>query len=218
MDKGTILIARKLFNLSFFSLLVVQCLAQNEKDEQTPVIIQNPDANYLLKIVRNYFRSDPYQNEFGDFLKHLMNDPILINKTTRLKTDTSLFYFQGVYKNYSPFGFLADRTEIRLAEKEFVADDSTSIRDTLIVYQLLGFRYNGKAGVQSVKDEFLKFNRRYSKHFIVQSSDLLNGDEISGAVKNYFLYGVAIAPLSVSWTKLDEFQAAFIITLWLKIK
>ena len=218
MDKGTILIATKLFILSFFSLLVVQCLAQNEKDEQTPVIIQNPDANYLLKIVRNYFRSDPYQNEFGDFLKHLMNDPILINKTTRLKTDTSLFYFQGVYKNYSPFGFLADRTEIRLAEKEFVADDSTSIRDTLIVYQLLGFRYNGKAGVQSVKDEFLKFNRRYSKHFIVQSSDLLNGDEISGAVKNYFLYGVATAPLSVSWTKLDEFQAAFIITLWLKIK
>ena len=218
MDKGTILIATKLFILSFFSLLVVQCLAQNEKDEQTPVIIQNPDANYLLKIVRNYFRSDPYQNEFGDFLKHLMNDPILINKTTRLKTDTSLFYFQGVYKNYSPFGFLADRTEIRLAEKEFVSDDSTSIRDTLIVYQLLGFRYNGKAGVQSVKDEFLKFNRRYSKHFIVQSSDLLNGDEISGAVKNYFLYGVATAPLSVSWTKLDEFQAAFIITLWLKIK
>ena len=218
MDKGTILIARKLFNLSFFSLLAVQCTAQNEKDEQTPVIIQNPDANYLLKIVRNYFRSDPYQNEFGDFLKHLMNDPILINKTTRLKTDTSLFYFQGVYKNYSPFGFLADRTEIRLAEKEFVADDSTSIRDTLIVYQLLGFRYNGKAGVQSVKDEFLKFNRRYSKHFIVQSSDLLNGDEISGAVKNYFLYGVATAPLSVSWTKLDEFQAAFILTLRLKIK
>jgi len=218
MDKGTILIATKLFILSFFSLLVVQCLAQNEKDEQTPVIIQNPDANYLLKIVRNYFRSDPYQNEFGDFLKHLMNDPILINKTTRLKTDTSLFYFQGVYKNYSPFGFLADRTEIRLAEKEFVADDSTSIRDTLIVYQLLGFSYNGKAGVQSVKDEFLKFNRRYSKHFIVQSSDLLNGDEISGAVKNYFLYGVATAPLSVSWTKLDEFQAAFILTLRLKIK
>lgn len=217
MDKGTILTATKLFILSFLSLFAVQCIAQNEKDEQTRVIIENPGANYLLKIVKNYFRSDPYQNEFGGFLKHLMNDPILINKTTRLKTDTSLFYFQGVYKNYSPFGFLADRTEVRLAEKEFVADDSTSSKDTLIVYQLIGFSYNGKTGVQSVKDEFLKFNRRYSKHFIVQSSDLLNGDEISGAVKHYFLYGVATAPLTVSWTKLDEFQAAFIITLWLKI-
>jgi len=218
MDKEFILIARKLFIFSFFSVLAVQCMGQNEEDDDAPLTIQNPGPNYFLKIVKNYFRSDPYQNEFGFFLKHLMNDPILINKTTRLKTDTSLFYFQGVYKNYSPYGFLADRAEVRLAEMEFVIDDSTSLKDTLMVYQLLGFSYNGKAGVESVKDEFLKFNRHYSKHFITQASDIMNGDEITGAMKNYFVYGVAMSPLTVSWAKLDELQSAFIITLLLRIK
>jgi hypothetical protein len=218
MDKGIILIARKLFILSFFSVLAIQCMGQNEEDEQVPVIIQDRGTSYLFKIVKNYFRSDPYQNEFGLFVKHLMNDPNLTNKTTHLKTDTSLFYFQGAYKSYSPYGFLADRTEVRLAEMEFVIDDSTSLKDTLMVYQLLGFSYNGKAGVQSVKDEFVKFNRHYSKHFITQASDIMNGNEIAGATKSYFLYGVVTSPLTVSWAKLDEFQSAFIITLRLKIK
>jgi hypothetical protein len=80
-----------------------------------------------------------------------MNDPILVTKATKLKTDTSFFYFQGVYKSYSPYGFLADRTEIRLAEQEFIIDDSTSLKDTLMVYQLLGISYNGNAGLESVK-------------------------------------------------------------------
>jgi len=207
---------RKFFLFFLFSVLAVRCIGQNE-EEQTPVI-QYSALNYLEKIVKNYFRSDPYQNQFGFFLKHLMNDPILVNKITQLKTDTSLFYFQGAYDNYSPFGFLADRTEVRLTEKEFVVDDSTSLKDTLIVYQLLGFSYNGKAGLESVKNEFLKFNRRYSKHFMTQSLDIKEGEEIAGATKNYFAYGVAISPLTVSWAKLDEFQNVFIITLRLRIK
>jgi hypothetical protein len=209
---------RKFLLLPFFSVLTVYCTAQNEEDEQGPVVIENAGTGYLLKVVKNYFRSDPYQNQFSFFLKHLMNDPILVDKTTRLKTDTSLFSFRGVYKDYSPFGFLADRTEVRLAETEFEIDDSTSSKDTLMVYQLFGFSNKGKAGVQSVKDEFLKFNRHYSKHFITQSSDIMNGDEIAGGMKSYFFYGVATSPLTVSWAKLDESQAAFIITLRLQIK
>ena len=147
-----------------------------------------------------------------------MNDPILVTKATKLKTDTSLFYFQGVYKNYSPYGFLADRTEIRLAEMEFIIDDSLSLKDTLMVYQLLGFSYNGKAGLESVKSEFSKFNRHYGKHFITQSSDMKQGAEIVGVTEDYFVYGVATSPLTVTWAKLDEFQNVFIITLRLKIK
>jgi len=208
---------RKCFLFFLFGVPAVHCMSQNEENEHPTVTIRYVGNDYLIKIVKNYFRSDPYRNEFGFFLKHLMNDPILVNKSTRLRTDTSLFYFQGVYKNYSPYGFLADRTEIRLAEQELVIDDSLSLKDTLIVYQLLGFN-NGKAGLESVKAKYSKFNRRYSKHFITQSSDIKDGEEIVGASKNYFVYGVTSSPLTVSWAKLDEFQNAFIITLRLKIK
>jgi len=218
MDKRIILTVRKLFLFLLFSVGMVHCIAQNEEDEQVPIVIRGAGTTDLQKIVKTYFRSDPYQDEFGSFVRHLMNDPILSSKTTHLKTDTSLFYFQGVYKNYSPFGFLADRTEIRLTETGFVVDDSTSLRDTLMVYQLLGFSNNGKAGMQSVKDEFLKFNRHYSKHFITQSSDIENDGETVGGTKSYFAYGYSASPLTVSWAKLDELQNVFIITLRLKIK
>lgn len=168
----------------FLACMSIQCIGQSESDQ--PITIHVAANDYLLKIVKSYFRSDPYQNEFGVFLKHLINDPILINTTMKKKTDSSFFFFQGEYKNYSPFNFLADRTEIRLAEKEFSIDDSVSLRDTLFVYQLLGYS-NGKTGSDDVKNEFSKFSRHYSKHFVVQSADIKNGTEIVGAKEDYFV-------------------------------
>jgi len=216
MDKRIVLTVRKLPLFSFLIAMTIESIGQSE-DGQIPVIIHYSGNNFLLKIVKNYFRSDPYQNEFGFFIKHLMHDPILVNKSTRLRTDTSLFYFQGVYKNYSPCGFLADRTEIRLAEQELVINDSLPLKDTLIVYQLLGFN-NGKAGLEAVKDEFFKFNRHYGKHFITEPGNITQGTEIVGATEDYFIRGVAASPLTVAWAKLDESESAFIITLRLKIK
>lgn len=208
---------RKLLLFSFLITLAIASMGQDE-DEQAPVTIHYKGNDYLLKIVKSYFRSDPYRNEFRFFLSHLMNDPLLVSKQTKLKTDTSFFYFQGIYKNFSPYGFLADRTEIRLAEKEFIIDDSLSAKDTLMVYQLLGLSYNGKAGLESVKNEFSKFQRHYGKHFITQSSEIKQGPEIVGVTEDYFVYGVAASPLTIAWLKLDEFQNAFIITLRIKIK
>jgi hypothetical protein len=217
MDKSPILIVRQFLLFSLLISITIHSFGQDQ-DEQIPVTVRYFGNNYLLKIVRNYFRSDPYQNEFGFFLKHLMNDPTLITKTTHLKTDTSLFYFQGVYQNHNPFGFHSDRTEVRLAEQELVVDDSLSLKDTMIVYQLLGLCYNGKAGLASVKNEFTKFNRHYGKHFITQSTDIREGEEIVGGAEDYFIFGIAASPLTVTWIKLDEFQNAFVITLRLKIK
>ena len=208
---------RRLLLCSLLISMTIHSIGQAE-DEQTPVVIHYPGTGYLLKIVKSYFRSDPYQHDLGFFLKQLMNDPMLVTKSTKLKTDTSFFYFQGAYKNYSPYGFLADHTEIRLAEMEFIIDDSLSLKDTLMVYQLLGFSFNGKAGLESVKNEFSKFNRHYSKHFVTQSSEIKKGPEIVGVTENYFMYGIAVSPLSVTWAKLDEFQNVFIITLRVKMK
>ncbi len=192
--------------------MTIHSIGQAE-DEQTPVVIHYPGTGYLLKIVKNYFRSDPYQNDFGFFLKHLMNDPMLVTKSTKLKTDTSFFYFQGAYKNYSPYGFLADHTEIRLAEMEFIIDDSLSLKDTLMVYQLLGFSYNGKAGLESVKNEFSKFNRHYSKHFVTQSSEIKKGAEIVGVTENYFIYGIAVSPLYSYVGKIGRISKRFYYNL-----
>jgi hypothetical protein len=188
------------------------CQFQNDPASTTEHIAA---YEYLMKIAKNYFRSDPFRNEFGPFLKHLMNDPILVNKTLEKKTDSSLFLLKGEYRNYSPFGFLASRTEIRLQEEEFLIDDSLPLKDTLFVYQLLGYS-NGKDGLQAVKDEFAKFNRHYSKHFRVESSVIKNGTELVGVREDYFIPALGISPLTVGWAKLDDIQNAFIITMRLK--
>lgn len=202
-----------------------------EEDEQTPAIIHYPANDYLLKVVRNYFRSDPYSNSFGFFVKHLMDDPLLTSKTIQLKTDSAFFYFHGAYKNFRPFDFVPDRTEIKLAEKEF-SDDSLHTKDTVFVYQLLGYSDKGKPGLDSIKNEFSKFNRHYGKHFIVEAYDIKKGSVIVGGRRDYYVngkgsviiggrqdyyvYGINDSPLSIAWSKIDDLQSVFMITLFLK--
>jgi len=190
------------------------CYCQSENDG-TLAAGHAPANDYLLKIVKSYFRSDPYRNEFGPFLKHMINDPLLVAKTIQKKTDSSLFAFKGKYKNFNPFGFLTDSIEIRLVEKDYLIDDSLPLRDTLFVYQLLGYS-SGKTGLAAVKDEFSKFERLYGKHFIVQSSDVKNGTELVGVRSDYFVPDVGPSPLTVGWAKLDEIQNAFVITIRIK--
>jgi len=204
---------KRAISLLFLCSIFVAGSCQQEDDE--PVQVHIVANDYLLKIVKNYFRSDPYTNEFGQFLRHLVNDPMLASKAMRKRTDSTLFYFQGQYKNFSPFSFLADRTEIRFAEKEFVLDDSLATRDTLYVYQLLGYN-NGKVGLEAVKEEFSKFHRRYAKHFITDTSSIRDGSEILGQTENYFIPMLPTSPLSASWAKLDDLANAFIITIRLK--
>jgi hypothetical protein len=173
-------------------------------------------ADPIIQIAKNYFRSNPYNMSFSNFLNHLLNDPTLSNKTINKRTDTSFFFFKGDYNGHSPFNFKADRTEIRLAETEMDLEDSLSTTDTLLFYQLLGYSY-GEEGGEAVKKEFSKFDRRYGKSFYSQDSDLKKGEEIVGFAKNYFMLTNLISPISIAWAKLDDFQNVFIITIRIKV-
>ena len=176
-----------------------------------------PKDNPVVQIAKNYFRSNPYTMRFSTFLNHLMNDPTLSDKTITKRTDTSFFFFKGGYNNHNPFSFKAGRTEIRLAEEEVELQDSLSTTDTLLFYQLLGYSY-GKEGLESVKKEFSKFDRRYGKNFYSENSELKKGDEITGVIKNYFTPLISrFSPISVSWAKLDDFQSVFTITFRIKV-
>ena len=175
--------------------------------------------NVLIEIIKDYFRSNPYDKFFSKFLDHLLNDPTLTNKTILKRTDTSFFFFKGEYKDHSPFSFRSDRTEIRLAETEVELSDSLFTKDTLLFYQLLGYSYGGKTGMETVKKEFAKFNRRYGKDFFSSEvSDLKKENEFIGTIKNYFVFVSPFSPLTVAWAKLDDYQNVFTITIRMKIK
>src|SRR5258708_4213214 len=175
MGERFVLNMKTILIFSLFTMMAGHCISQ-------PVAISVHSEPYdaLLQMVKDYFRSDPYKKEFSWFLDHLVNDPTLTNKTITKRTDSGFFFFKGDFKNHSPYSFKADRTEIRLTETDFYPDDSSTVKDTILVYQLLGYSYDGTTGMEAVKKEFSKFNRRYGKHFLVQTSDITKESEIVG--------------------------------------
>ncbi len=187
------------------------CYAQDDE----PGVLQI-DAKPLLKIAKDYFRSDPYIVHFSSFLNHLMNDRTLTNKMTIKRTDTSLFFFKGDYTTHNPFDFKAKRTEIRLAEQEIDLQDSIHTKDTILLYQLIGYASDAD-GVDAVKKEFSKFERKYGKKLQKEDTPLSSGNGATGLVRNYFFPFDRYSPLVVSWAKLNTSQIVFTITFRIKV-
>lgn len=105
----------------------------------------------LYKITDDYFRTNPFKMEFNKFLSSFINDPALTEKNIKKKTDSTLFYLQGVYSSYSPFFFPATRCKIILAEQQEYTDSSLNETYTYFVYQLIGYAPPGIAGLKDTQ-------------------------------------------------------------------
>lgn len=170
----------------------------------------------LLQFTKSYFRSDPFVGDFSGFLQHLMNDPLLKDKKTWRRTDTSFFYFSGVFTNYNPFFFKPKRVEVALVEAPVQFSESMPA-DTILVYQLFAYAEGNDKGEQDIKKEFDKIHRQFNKKFSDSNfQDLKTGNEIKGGVHNYFISYTAIAPVSVAWGKVKDNE--IVLNLMLRIK
>ena len=109
-----------------------------------------PGQKAIIQVAKNYFRSNPFDRKFSQFLNHLMNDPAIGNKKILKRTDTSFFYLSGDYSNHNPFFYLATRTKVVVAESEVIINDSLSLTDTIITYQLAGYTRGGQTGEADV--------------------------------------------------------------------
>jgi len=168
----------------------------------------------LQKAIHNYYRYDPFERSFSNFITSLLNDPVLSNKTIAKRTDSTLFFFKGEYKDHNPFAFKAIRTEVRLAEMEVESADSIPKIDTIMAYQIIGYTYKTGNGIQSVKSEFARFDRKYGDEFPSKTTkDLVDGGHVEGMTCNYFLSNSAISPLTVSWGNVSNGESIFVITL-----
>jgi len=148
-----------------------------------------------------------------------MNDSEIMNPVVIKRTDTSLFYFKGDYKNFNPFFFKPVRTMVVFAEKEIILNDSLHLLDTVITYQIAGYSPDGEEGVKDVMQEFKRFDRKYLKKF--KSSDfteLKSNGEVYGGIRNYFTGLSYLSPLSAAWQKIGDNRGnVFVITLRFKM-
>jgi len=202
-----------------FPLMIALMAGLHGYSQEPPDPEQVSKDDAIFQVARHYLRSNPYNIHFSAFLNHLINDPSLSNKTIQKRSDTSFFFFRGVYSNHNPYSFNASRTEVRLVEHRVVMEDSLSTVDTLLFYQLIGYSFSGVAGTESVKKEFSKFDRKYGKQFYSEPGEVKKGGEIVGMIKNYYFLNLTVlSPLSISWEKLDEYQSAFTITFRIKLR
>lgn len=173
----------------------------------------------VIKITQTYYRSFPFQTEFSSFLKHLLNDPTLINKTIEKRTDTSLFYFHGTYKSHNPFFFKPKRMEIALTESIIPKNDSVP-SDTVYIYQLLAFIDETKDGIQDVRKEFEKIHKRYKGGFFKANfMDRPVTGRLAGATYNYFDRLHALAPFALTWTGPNENkEMCLILTIRMSVR
>ena len=173
----------------------------------------------LMQVAKNYFRSNPFDREFRQFLNHVMNDPTLANSTVLKRTDSTFFYLRGDYTHHNPFFFKAQRTSVIVGEKELVLNDSLQLYDTIITYQVAGYTKGGNEGEKDVKEEFERFDRKYVKKFVKNDfTELKVGNNVSGAIRNYFVGYSFLAPLSVAWQKITaNNENVFVITLRFKV-
>jgi len=150
------------------------------------------------KIAKDYFRSDPFNSDFSEFITHLLNDPTLTDKVLEKRTDTSLFFFQGTYKTFNPFFFKPKRVEVVLTE--VVIDQDSLPRDTIYAYELFAYDDATKEGTEEVKKEFDKIFHHYKGKFTSnQLSTKSDNDKTEGVTYNFFDRWHALAPFAVSW-------------------
>jgi len=172
----------------------------------------------VYKIAHSYFRSNPFETEFSSFLKHLLNDPSISNKILEKKTDTSLFFFQGLYTNHNPFFFKPVKVEVALGETVIKLDSLKT--DTIYTYQLLAYNNDTKKEIEEIKKEFEKIHRRYKSSFS-KVSYAENGPEskMQAATYNFFDDLHRISPFSITWLgpSVDK-EICLVITIRMKTR
>ena len=168
----------------------------------------------LFQFSKIYFRSNPFVGNFSGFLNHLLHDPSLLEKEIQKRTDTSLFYFSGLYKNYNPFFFKPKNVQILLQEVSVKYGDSL-VNDTIFIYQLVAYADGTEKSEQEVKREFEKIHRVFNKRFYNSNYQDLKNGETSGGLHNYFVAYSGLAPVSIAWGKLGN---DFILNISLRFK
>lgn len=152
------------------------------------------------KIAHDYFRISPFNKDFSTFVSRLMNDPSLLQSTILRKTDTSLFFMEGVYGTHKPFFFRPEKVKVILSERETEAD-SLHPAQPFFLYQLVGYAPKGNEGKTDVQDEYEKLVRQYKRDFDMNHPrELKDGDTLTGEIRDFYFDNVSFPVITLAWS------------------
>lgn len=158
-------------------------------------------------VVKKYFRVNPFEGNFSSFVKTLLSDSALLNKTIVLKTDSTNFFVKGSYKIFNPFRMNAAKVDMIFAENQttFTATDFT-IPYTHYLYQIVAYFDDTPINRKLLLKDFNRLKKqvkRYSKQTEIQSLKGVNNIE-DGEIANYYSPAAIVYPATVSWQTISS--------------
>lgn len=154
----------------------------------------------LYTTVHNYFRQDPFGKPFAQFLNSLVNDPALLEKDIKKKTDSTLFYLQGIYTVHKPFFFPTQQCRVILSEQQDFTDTTETETYSYFVYQLIGYAAPGDEGIRDVKEEYERLSKKLKKGIKdTNQKELKRGSATTGMILNYLYGDMLFAPMTLAW-------------------
>lgn len=177
---------------------------------------QNP----MQAIIKDYFRTNPFETRFSTYLTSLQKDPWFSIEEYSRRTDSSFFFLTGTYKNYNPFHYPVKEVRLIVAEGQFIHTDSLKTLDTIITIQLLGITDTTSSGKANVMKEFKRFNNKYASAFWNFNYDKIEKEnQLTAEIYNYFIYPYSTSPISDAWGKIPGTrQFTFTISIRCKVK
>ena len=173
----------------------------------------------IQTISKTYFRAHPFDSKFSTFILNLQRDPWLTINEYYRRTDSTLFYVSGVYKNFNPFRFVPSELKFIVAEEEIVYGDSVQTHDTIVNLQLIGIIDTSAAGSKLAEKEFKRFHQSQSKRFDDFTHKTLGGtNTMNGEIINYFISPFSVSPVTIAWGLMPAtMQYSFAITIRFKV-
>lgn len=174
----------------------------------------------LQTVLKNYFRTHPFNMRFSTFITSLQQDPWFTTTSYERRTDSSFFYLSGVYKNFNPFRYPPVELRLVVAEDLFIHNDSLHTPDTIINLQLMGIADTGTVARNSVTREFKRFHNNRGTDFSDNDYNLVtkNG-QIVAEIYNYYLFPFTVSPVTIAWGAVPESQRyTFTITIRFKVR
>jgi len=178
---------------------------------------QNP----IQPVLKNYFRTHPFNMKFSSFITSLQQDPWFTIDTYSRRTDSAFFFLTGTYKNFNPFRFTPIELRLIVAEEEIIHNDSLKTHDTIMNLQLLAISDSNAVNIKLIEKEFKRFHNSQADRFSSNTSNSYKEKDGSLTTKayNYFVSPFSIAPVTIAWGTLPESnQYALIITIRFKVK
>ncbi|MGE9312109.1 hypothetical protein ACLOAU_10695 [Niabella sp. CJ426] len=158
----------------------------------------------FTRIVKEYYRVNPFQGNFSSFVEALTTDPSLMKKEIYRQTDTTGYFVKGQYDVFNPYSINANKVDMLFYENAYKS--KSRVFFTFYTYQLTAYFPDTELARQAIIKDYKKLVKKIRKDlYDTQRQSLKGYNEIEdGEITTFNDSGSPLEPVIVSWQTLAK--------------